>query len=151
MLAYMIKQCTVQNFMQKYGLTSSFIKSWVAVNMNVSGKIIHVFWLFWTRSWTFRFYLFQMKPTRCTLLPNKFISASLHVSGSYFPIIRIIYCIYTTLVFFHSVWVAVWSAGSNQQTRQPPIQSVKIPVSHRYSKFSWWWEHSCPKHVEKLK
>jgi len=27
----------------------------------------------------------------------------------------------------------------------------KIPVSHRYSKFSWWWAHSCPKHVEKLK
>jgi len=23
----------------------------------------------------------------------------------------------------------------------------KIPVSHRYSKFSWWWQHSCPKHV----
>ena len=27
----------------------------------------------------------------------------------------------------------------------------KIPVSHRCSKFSWWWAHSCPKHVEKLK
>jgi len=27
----------------------------------------------------------------------------------------------------------------------------KIPVSHRYSKFSWWWAHSCPKHVQKLK
>ena len=29
----------------------------------------------------------------------------------------------------------------------------KIPVSHRYSyiKFSWRWEHCCPKHVEKLK
>jgi len=26
-----------------------------------------------------------------------------------------------------------------------------IPVSHRYSKFSWWWAQSCPKHVEKLK
>jgi len=30
--------------------------------------------------------------------------------------------------FFHSLWVAVWSAGwdethPNQQTRQPPIQS----------------------------
>jgi len=22
-------------------------------------------------------------------------------------------------------------------------------VSHRYSCFSWWWAHSCPKHVEK--
>ena len=27
----------------------------------------------------------------------------------------------------------------------------KIPVSHRYRNFSWWWAHSCPKHVEKLK
>ena len=27
----------------------------------------------------------------------------------------------------------------------------KIPVSHRYGKFSWWWPHSCPKHVEKMK
>jgi len=29
----------------------------------------------------------------------------------------------------------------------------KIPVSHRYSKFSWWWAHSCPKYeyVQKLK
>jgi len=26
----------------------------------------------------------------------------------------------------------------------------KVPVSHRYNKFSWWWSHSCPKHVEKL-
>jgi hypothetical protein len=24
----------------------------------------------------------------------------------------------------------------------------KIPVSHKYSKFSWWWARSCPKHVE---
>jgi len=23
----------------------------------------------------------------------------------------------------------------------------KISVSYRYSKFSWWWAHSCPKHV----
>ena len=22
-------------------------------------------------------------------------------------------------------------------------------VSHRYGIFSWWWAHSCPKHVEK--
>jgi len=26
-----------------------------------------------------------------------------------------------------------------------------MPVSHRYSKFSWWWARSCPKHVQKLK
>jgi len=26
-----------------------------------------------------------------------------------------------------------------------------VPVLHRYCKFSWWWAHSCPKHVQKLK
>jgi len=41
-----------------------------------------------------------MKPTRCTLLLSIFISTSLHVSGNYVPIIRRIYCIHATLVFF---------------------------------------------------
>jgi len=44
--------------------------------------------------------LFQMKPTRCTLLLSMFISTSVHVSGSYMPIIRRIYCICATLVLF---------------------------------------------------
>jgi len=41
-----------------------------------------------------------MKPTRCTLLLGIFISASLHVSGTYVSIIIRIYCINATLVFF---------------------------------------------------
>jgi len=44
--------------------------------------------------------LFQMKPTRFTLLLSIFISTSLHVSGNYVPIIRRTHCIYATLVFF---------------------------------------------------
>jgi len=59
-----------------------------------------------------------MKPTRCTLLLSIFIAVSLHVSGNYVTIIRRTYCIYTTVI-----WEAVWSA--DQQTRQPPKQSVK--------------------------
>ena len=45
--------------------------------------------------------LFQIKPTRRTLLLSIFISTSLHVSGNYLyvPIIRRTYCIYATLVF----------------------------------------------------
>jgi len=39
--------------------------------------------------------------------------------------------------------------GSNLHTRQSYTQSDKYQVSHRYSYFSWWWAHSCPKHVEK--
>ena len=27
-------------------------------------------------------------------------------------------------------------------------QNNKYQVSHKYSCFSWWWAHSCPKHVE---
>jgi len=85
--------------------------------------------------------LLQMKPTRCTLMLSICIATSLHVSGNYVPIIRRTYCIYATLVFFT---LYGWLSGLLQQTRQPPIQI------HRYSKFSWWWAHSCPKHVEKL-
>ena len=54
--------------------------------------------------------LFQIKPTRCTLLLSVFISTSLHVSCNYMPIIRRTYCIYATLCIFHCVWVVVWSA-----------------------------------------
>jgi hypothetical protein len=33
-------------------------------------------------------------------------------------------------------------------TYQSFIKSKKYQVSHRYGVFSWWWAHSCPKHVE---
>ena len=65
--------------------------------------------------------LFRMKPNRFTLFLSIFISTSVHVSGNYVPIIRRIYCIYATLVFFILYW---WLSGL-QQTRQPPIQSEK--------------------------
>ena len=89
-----------------------------------------------------------MKPSRCTLRLNIFISTFVHGSGIYVPIIRRTYCIYTTLVFFTLYgWlsgllvlirlVRLGGGGSNststqpnhsypnQQTRQPPIQSEK--------------------------
>jgi len=47
-----------------------------------------------------KYNLFQIKPTRCTVLLSIFISASLHVSGNYVPIIRRTYCICATLVSF---------------------------------------------------
>ena len=55
--------------------------------------------------------LFQMKPTRCTLLLHIFISTSLHVSGNYGAHHQenLLYPCDTGI--FHSVWVAVWSAG----------------------------------------
>ena len=66
--------------------------------------------------------LFQIKPTRCTILLSIFISTSVHVSGNYVPIIRTTYYLCDTGIF-HSVWAADWSPGL--QTRQTPIQSEK--------------------------
>jgi len=60
------------------------------------------------------------KPTRCTLLLRIFISASLHVSGNYVPIISRTYSIYTTLVFF-----TLYGWQFVLQTRQPPIKKEK--------------------------
>jgi hypothetical protein len=42
----------------------------------------------------------------------------------------------------------VWYAGSTMHTRQSSAQNNKYQVSHKHSCFSWWWAHSCPKHVE---
>ena len=39
--------------------------------------------------------------------------------------------------------------GCTLHTRQSSIQNNKYQVSYKYSCFSWWWAHSCPKHVEK--
>jgi len=64
--------------------------------------------------------LFQMKPTRCTLLLSIFISTSVHVSGNYVPIIRRTYCIYATLVY-----CTLYGWLSGLQTRQPSIHSEK--------------------------
>ena len=36
---------------------------------------------------------------------------------------------------------------STLHTRQSTIQSDKYQVSQKHSCFSWWWDHSRPKHV----
>jgi len=46
---------------------------------------------------------------------------------------------------FVTLWMTVWCA---LHTRQSSTHSDKYQVSHWYSYFSWWWAHSCPKHVE---
>jgi len=38
---------------------------------------------------------------------------------------------------------------STLHTKQSSTQNNKYQVSHKHSCFSWWWEHSRPKHVEK--
>ena len=61
-------------------------------------KLIHFFYVLLTVHSLYK--LFQMKPTRCTLLLSIFISTYVRVSGNYVPIIRRAYHIYATLVFF---------------------------------------------------
>ena len=101
---------------------------------------------------TFLYNLFQMKPSRCILLLSIFISTSLHVSDNYVPIIRRTYCIYAKLVFFVLYgWLFGLSVSSQPADQTATHTEWKIPVPHRYSKFSWWWAHSCPKHVQNLK
>ena len=48
-------------------------------------------------------------------------------------------------------WLSGMQGGMNfaLHTRQSSIESDKYQESHRYGIFSWWWSHSCPKHVEK--
>jgi len=81
---------------QWHGATSQ--KNWIV------GTVIHsanqILCFLWFVFHAFLCNLFQMKPTRCTLLLSIFISTSVHVLGNYEPIIRGTYCIYATLVFF---------------------------------------------------
>ena len=83
--------------------------------------------------------LFQMKPTRCTLLLSIFISTYLCVSSNYVSIIRRTYCI---------CLVCWWGWSLSQLADQTATHTQwKLPVSHRYSKFSWWRALSCPKYT----
>ena len=52
--------------------------------------------------------------------------------------------------------LSVLLVGMRPVSSQPADQTAihterKIPVSHRYSKFCWWWAHSCLNHAQKLK
>ena len=58
-------------------------------------------------------YVFQMKPTRCTLILSIFISTSLHVSGNCAHHQEDLLYLCDTGIF-HSVWVAVWSADQDR-------------------------------------
>ena len=60
----------------------------------------------------------------------------------------------TTVFMQHLVLVILcgWLSGmqfhSTLHTRQSSIQNHKYQESHKYSCFSWWWAHSCPKQVQ---
>ena len=74
--------------------------------------------------------LFEMKPTRCTLLLSIFISTSVHVLGNYVPILRITYCICATLVF---LTLCGWLSGLHRPDSHPyrtkNVITLPVPVT----------------------
>ena len=86
-----------------------------------------------------------MKPTRCTLLLSLFISPLYKFRATMCPSSG-------ELTVFMRYWYFSFCMGGCLVCR--PDQTAthtewKILVSHGYSKFSWWWAHSCPKHVQR--
>jgi hypothetical protein len=59
--------------------------------------------------------------------------------------------VFVTLYSTICRWLSGMQGGMNSvlHTRQSCIKSDKYQVSHRYGIFSWWWAHSCTKHVQK--
>jgi len=56
----------------------------------------------------------------------------------------------TTVFMRHLVLVILcgWLSRMQGRMKQSSTQNNKYQVSHKHSCFSWWWAHSCPKHVE---
>jgi hypothetical protein len=95
--------------------------------------------------------ILQINPTRCTILFSIFISLLYMFRATMCPSSGEI-----TVSMRHwylSLCIGgFWSAGWGfTPTSRPDATHTEwqIPVSHRYGNFSWWWAHSCPKHVEK--
>ena len=95
--------------------------------------------------------ILQINPNRCTILLSIFMSL-LYVfratmcpsSGENTVSMRHWYL----SLCMDGVWYAGWSFTPTSR-RDTTHTEWQIPVSHRYSGFSWWWAHGCPKHVEK--
>ena len=99
-----------------------------AMKINSTNCLMHGYWFclcFVDRASLYN--PFQIKPTRCALLLSIFISISVHVSGNYVPIIKRIYCIWATLVFFT---VYEWLAAGWDETGLIPTSR---PDSHPYT------------------
>jgi hypothetical protein len=53
-------------------------------------------------------------------------------------------------LYQYDIWYLSLCADVRQvcNTRRSSTQSDKYQMSYWYNYFSWWWAHSCPKHVE---
>jgi len=113
--------------------------------------------------------ILQINPARCTILLGIFISLLYMFRATMCPssgeITVSMRHWYLSLCRGGS-WSAGWSFTPTSRSdathteweipvklqpadQTPHIHSEKYQVSHRYSNFSWWWAHGCPKHVEK--
>jgi len=95
--------------------------------------------------------ILQIKPNRCTILFSIFISLLYMFRATMCPssgeITVSMWRWYLSLCM-GGVWSAGWSFTTTSRPEATHTE-WQIPVSHRYSNFSWWWTHGCPKHVEK--
>jgi len=93
----------------------------------------------------------QINPTRCTILLSIFISLLYMFRAPVCPSSGEI----TVSMRHWYLWLClggIWSAGCSFTPNSTPDATHtewQIPVSHRYSNFSWWWAHGCTKHAEK--
>ena len=95
--------------------------------------------------------ILQINPTRRTILLSIFISLLYMFRATMCPSSGEITV--SMRQWYLSLYTGrFWSAGWNFiPTSRPEATHTEwqIPLSHRYSNFSWWWAHGCPKHVEK--
>ena len=90
----------------------------------------------------------QINPAWCTILLSIFISLPYMFRATMYPSSGGI-----TISMPH--WcLSLCMDGCLVCRLEPANQTAthtewQIPVWHRYSNSSWWWAHSCPKHVEK--
>ena len=94
--------------------------------------------------------ILQINPTRCTILLSIFISLLYMFRATMCPSSGEI-TVSMRYWYLSLCMGGVCSAGwSETPTSRPDTTHTEwqIPVSHRYSNFSWWWAHGCPKHVE---
>jgi len=95
--------------------------------------------------------ILKINPTRCTVLFSILISLLYMFPATMCPSsgeITISMRRWYLSLCMGGIWCDDWSETSTS-TPDATHTEWQIPPSHRYSNFSWWWAHGCPKHVQK--
>ena len=93
----------------------------------------------------------RINSTRCTVLLGIFISLLYMCRATLCPSsgeLTVSMRHWYLSLCVGGVWSAGWIFATTSRSYATHTE-WQIPASHRYSKFSWWWVHGCPKHVEK--